>query len=98
MPLSVADLRLAVERAGGKLERAGGGRSTVYQCVAPDGMTWNASDTMLLVVQWRGSCSSPVWPEEKQLALADGIEQAAAGASPCGCDDPECEVCRPEPQ
>jgi len=82
----VKDLRAAVRKAGGSLEREGAGRWEVYQCEAPTGKVWAAASTHDMKVEWLKGDS--VYRDE---AITDAVERLSLGL--VDCDDEDCERC-----
>jgi hypothetical protein len=80
-------LRRQVSAAGGKLEGGPVGRYHVYQCEAPAGKVWAASDTHALKVEWRTGDT-----DDRVAAITDALERVAHGL--CDCGDPDCDVCQ----
>lgn len=74
---TLANLRKQCAKVGATLEHDEDGRLEVYQCVAPDGFFWKASDSYHLVLSWMPGC--PDSKKAKMEAIEDALERVALG-------------------
>ena len=87
-------LRQAVAAAGGTIDEATEWVGFI-NLDAPDGFRWAASGVHALCVSFVDA-NDDTSPALQTDAIDDALERVAYGLEPC--DDPECDICHPDPE
>ncbi len=95
-PLTIADLKRAAAQVGGTVDEHPGPGFAWYNVDAPAGKVWaTTGDIHAICLSWETRDDGrPIWPADKQGAIADAIERIGDGLAEC--NDPECDSCHPE--
>ncbi len=93
--LTIADLKRAAAQVGGTVDEHPGPGFARYNVDAPAGKVWaTTGDIHAICLSWETRDDGcPIWPQDKQGAIADAIDRIAEGVA--ACDDPECDTCYP---
>lgn len=94
--MNIADLKRAAKEFNGTITGTITDKVSSYYVDAPEGYKWSCSGIHYLYLHWNMMDGKPLWAQEKQEAIADAIDRISQGIETC--DDPDCDICNPDPE